>query len=172
MLVTVSWGKNVKSLALRKCPVINSTAVIITAILLLVIVSLERCSPGKRPADDLRQEPGVSRGASQTTTCLSPRSVPRVAARLPCVEPRGAGGAAQTAQTVPGRARRGRKAAVLGGIRRRGGQLGGFPPVNESDCAAAAARPRLRPRPRAPSPRAETPACPRASQLRPPPPGR
>lgn len=68
-----------------------------------------------------------------------------------------AGGAAQTAQTVPGRARRGRKAAVLGGIRRRGGRLGGFPPVNESDCAAAAARPRLRPRPRVPAPPALAP---------------
>lgn len=86
--------------------------------------------------------------------------------------PRGAGGAAQTAQTVPRRARRGRKAAVLGGIRRRGGRLGGFPPVNESDCAAAAARPRLRSHLRAPIPRAETPACPRVSQIRPPPPGR
>lgn len=92
MLVTVSWGENVKSLALRKCPIINSTAVIITAILLLVIVSLERYSPEKRPAGDLRQEPGVSRGASQATTCLSPRSVPGVAARLPGVAAAGGGG--------------------------------------------------------------------------------
>lgn len=156
--MTVSWGENVKSLAPRKCPIINSTAVIITAILLLVILSLERCSLEKRPADDLRQEPGVFRGASQATTYLSPRSVPGVAARLPGVgAAAGRGGAAQTAQTVPGRARRGRKAAVLGGIRRRGGRLGGFPPVNESDCAAAAARPRLRPRPRVPAPPALAP---------------
>lgn len=85
MLVTVSWGENVKSLAPRKCPIINSTAVIITAILLLVILSLERRSLEKRPADDLRQEPGVFRGVSQATTYLSPRSVPGVAARLPGV---------------------------------------------------------------------------------------
>uniref|UniRef100_A0A8C0A5W2 C2 calcium dependent domain containing 4C n=1 Tax=Bos mutus grunniens TaxID=30521 RepID=A0A8C0A5W2_BOSMU len=102
---------------------------------------------------------------------LSPLSPPS-RGEAPLCGAAGGGGRCADGADGPWRARRGRKAAVLGGIRRRGGQLGGFPPVNESDCAAAAARPRLRPRPRAPSPRAETPACPRASQLRPPPPGR